>query len=93
LAAQRRDLAEVAVTMLVFGVGAALPLLAFGLASREAIMRWRHRIASAGRGLKTGLGLVLMAAGALVLTGLDKTLETAMVEVSPQWLTDLTTRF
>ncbi len=93
LAAQRRDLAEVAVTMLLFGIGAALPLLALGMASRQAVMRWRHRIASAGQGLKTGFGLVLLAAGALVLTGFDKAAETALVEASPQWLTDLTTRF
>jgi hypothetical protein len=28
-----------------------------------------------------------------VITGLDKTVETVLVEASPQWLTDLTTRF
>jgi cytochrome c-type biogenesis protein len=30
--------------------------------------------------------------GALVLTGFDKTIETALVDVSPQWLTDLSSR-
>jgi hypothetical protein len=34
-----------------------------------------------------------VATAALVITGLDKTVETALVEASPQWLTDLTTRF
>jgi len=29
----------------------------------------------------------------LVLTNLDKSIETILVEASPQWLTDLTTRF
>jgi cytochrome c-type biogenesis protein len=29
--------------------------------------------------------------GALVLSGFDKTVETALVNASPQWLTDLTT--
>jgi hypothetical protein len=29
----------------------------------------------------------------LVLTSLDKSIETMLVEASPQWLTDLTTRF
>jgi cytochrome c-type biogenesis protein len=93
LAAQGRDLGQVAVTMLVFGLGAALPLLALGLVSREAMMRWRHRMAAAGHGLKAGFGTILVAIGALVITGLDKTVETALVEASPQWLTDLTTRF
>ncbi len=93
LAAQGRDLGQVGVTMLVFGLGAGLPLLALGLVSREAMMRWRHRVAAAGHGLKTGFGAILVAIGALVITGLDKTVETALVEASPQWLTDLTTRF
>jgi cytochrome c-type biogenesis protein len=93
LAAQGRDLGQVALTMFVFGLGAALPLLALGLLSREAVMRWRHRLAAAGHGVKAGFGAVLVAIGAFVITGLDKTVETALVEASPQWLTDLTTRF
>ena len=93
LAAQGRDLGQVALTMFVFGLGAALPLLALGLVSREALMLWRHRLAAAGHGLKAGFGAVLVAIGVFVITGLDKTVETALVEASPQWLTDLTTRF
>ena len=76
-----------------FGFGAALPLLALGLLSREAMMRWRHRLASAGQGMKAALGLMFIAIGALILTGLDKAVETALVDASPQWLTELTTRF
>jgi hypothetical protein len=79
--------------MFVFGLGAVLPLLALGLVSREAMMRWRHRLATAGHGLKAGFGAVLVAIGVLVITGFDKAVETALVEASPQWLTDLTTRF
>jgi cytochrome c biogenesis protein CcdA len=93
LAAQGRGFGQVALTMFVFGLGAALPLLALGLVSREAMMRWRHRLAAAGHGLKAGFGAVLAAIGIFVITGLDKTVETALVEASPQWLTDLTTRF
>lgn len=93
LAAQGRDLAEVAAIMLAFGIGAAAPLLAVGMASRTVLVRWRQRMTAAGQGLKAGLGLVLVAAGLLVLTGLDKAVETALVEASPPWLTDLTTRF
>jgi len=93
LAAQGRDLGQVGITMFAFGLGAAFPLLALGLLSREAMMRWRHRLASATQGAKAGLGALFVVIGALVLTGLDKSIETKLVEVSPQWLTDLTTRF
>ncbi len=93
LAAQGRDLGQVSVTLFAFGVGAAIPLLALGLLSREAMVRWRHRLASAGGGAKAGLGVLFVGIGALVLTGLDKSVETVLVDISPQWLTDLTTRF
>jgi cytochrome c-type biogenesis protein len=93
LAAQGRDLGQVALTMFVFGLGAALPLLVLGIASREMMMRWRTRLAAAGPALKMGFGAILVMVGLLALTGLDKRVETALVDASPQWLTDLTTRF
>jgi cytochrome c-type biogenesis protein len=93
LAAQGQSLPQVAATMFVFGVGAALPLLLLGLLSREAILRWRSRLMSAGQVAKAGLGILLIAIGMLALTGLDKSIETALVAASPQWLNVLTTRF
>jgi cytochrome c-type biogenesis protein len=93
LAAQGRDLGQVALTMLVFGLGAAVPLLALGIVSREVMMRWRTRLAAAGPGLKMGFGAILVVVGLFALTGLDKRIETVLVDASPQWLTDLTTRF
>jgi cytochrome c-type biogenesis protein len=93
LAAQGRNLPQVTATMLVFGIGAALPLLLLGLLSREAMALWRNRLLSAGQVTKVGLGIVFVAFGALVLSGLDKSVEAALVAASPQWLTDLTTRF
>jgi cytochrome c-type biogenesis protein len=93
LAARAENLALVALTMLAFGIGAALPLLAIGMMSREALTRWRGRLLAAGSGGKLLMGAVLVAVGALILTGLDKRLEAVLVEASPAWLTDLTTRF
>jgi cytochrome c-type biogenesis protein len=93
LAAQGRDLLHVAITMLAFGIGAALPLLALGTVSREAMLRWRKSLLSAGQGMKVGFGLLLVGIGLFVLSGLDKSSETVLVNASPQWLTDLATRF
>lgn len=93
LAAQGKDLGAVALTMLMFGLGAALPLLLLGMVSREALLRWRARMLSAGQGGKAALGAVLALAGLLILTGLDKKLEAVLVDASPAWLTELTTRF
>jgi cytochrome c-type biogenesis protein len=93
LAAQGQDLGTVGLTMVVFGIGAALPLLLLGLLSREALMRWRGRLLAIGEGAKTTLGAVLVVIGILVLTGVDKRVEAALVAASPVWLTELTTRF
>jgi len=93
LAAQGRDLGGVAATMLAFGLGAALPLAALGLLSREALLRWRTHLIAGGVHAKMLFAIVLVAIGVLVLTGLDKWIETLAVNESPQWLTDLTTRF
>jgi hypothetical protein len=64
-----------------------------GFVSREAMMRWRGRLMEAGKGGKMLLGVLLIAVGLLVATGADKTVETFLLDVSPQWLTDLTTRY
>jgi cytochrome c biogenesis protein CcdA len=93
LAAQGRDLGTVAATMLVFGLGAALPLVALGMLSREVLIRWRARMMGVGKGLKLALGVILVATGALILSGYDRALETTLVDASPDWLTALTTRF
>jgi cytochrome c-type biogenesis protein len=43
--------------------------------------------------MKAALGVLLILIGALVLAGFDKRVQTVLVNASPQWLTDLTTRF
>ncbi len=43
--------------------------------------------------MKQVLGLFLIAIGLLVVTGLDRSLEAGLVDISPQWLTNITTRF
>lgn len=93
LAAQGKNLESVGLTMTAFGIGAAFPLVAFGMVSRELLARWRHGMVAAGAVIKQLLGAVLIVAGILILTGLDKALETYLVNASPQWLTNLTTRF
>jgi cytochrome c biogenesis protein CcdA len=92
LAAQGRDLLQVGITMFAFGVGAALPLLVLGIVSREAMLRCRHLVLSAEHGVKTAFGLFFVVIGGLVLLGLDKSIETVLVNASPEWLTNLTTR-
>jgi cytochrome c biogenesis protein CcdA len=93
LASRGTDLGAVALTMAAFGLGAALPLLALGLLTRATLSRWRDQLLTTGKFAKQGMGLAFILIGMLILTGLDKALETRLVEISPLWLTALTSRF
>jgi cytochrome c-type biogenesis protein len=93
LAAKGENLGQVSLTMLAFGIGAGIPLVLLGMLSRERLQRWRTTLLQAGSRGKMLLGAMLLTAGLLVLTGLDKRVEAAIVEISPQWLTALTTRY
>ncbi|USU14696.1 cytochrome c biogenesis CcdA family protein [Paraburkholderia fungorum] len=91
LASQSRSLGGIALLMGIFGIGAGLPLAILGSLSRASISRLRGRLGSAGAVGKTALGTVFIAFGLLVLTGLDRALETALLTASPAWLTAVTT--
>lgn len=91
LAARGEDLGSVAITMVLFGIGTAIPLLAIGLMSRRTLLTWRGRIADLGRGLKVAFGVLLVATGIAILAGFDHDIEAALVAASPAWLTALTT--
>jgi cytochrome c-type biogenesis protein len=93
LAARGQDLASVAAVMVAFGLGTSVPLLVIASLSRTAMLRWRGKMMSAGKTGKLALGGGALAVALLILTGGDHVLEAAFVAASPDWLTDLTTRF
>jgi cytochrome c-type biogenesis protein len=77
-----------AASMFAFGVGSALPLLATAYASRRMLVA-RRTLLTAGTAGKSILGGVLVAMGAVVLFGLDKHAEAAVLAHLPQWWIDL----
>jgi cytochrome c-type biogenesis protein len=79
--------------MIAFGLGTALPLLAIGLISRQALLRWRGQMLRTSAAGKVVLGCVAVIVAAMILTGMDRKLETVAVAASPAWLTSLTTQF
>lgn len=93
LASQGRNLAQIALLMMVFALGAGTPLVVLGSASRAAVLRMRGHMLAAGKYGKFVLGALLLLVGAAILTGLDKSFEAWAVNASPAWLTTLTTRF
>jgi cytochrome c biogenesis protein CcdA len=93
LASQGQHLPRVALTMALFGIGAALPLVLLGQLSRATMMQVRTRLISAGKLGKALLGVALIVIGLAIVSGADKRIEAMLVAVSPQWLTGLTTAF
>lgn len=91
LAAQGQNLGQIALLMAVFGLGAGLPLLLLGGVSHASMMRFRGSLASFGHKAKWAMGGLFVLFGALILSGLDRRLEAALLSISPDWLTTLTT--
>jgi cytochrome c-type biogenesis protein len=86
MALRGENLRQVALTMLAFGIGTAVPLLVLAMLSREVLMRWRWRMLDIAGSLKTVLGALLILAGILTLSGLDRTIQTALEEMLPAWV-------
>lgn len=93
LASQRSHLLQAALLMDIFGLGAALPIVALAYLSRSAMMKMRGKLMQAGKTGKALLGAIMIALAAIILSGMDKPLEAWLVEHSPAGLTKLTTRF
>jgi cytochrome c biogenesis protein CcdA len=93
LASQGRDLGQIGLLMLIFGIGAAAPLVLLGSLSRASLTKVRGRLLTAGKVGKQGLGMVMLGLGILIVTGLDKSLEAWVLDRMPNWLTAVTTRF
>lgn len=93
LAAQVDSLPRAAAIMFFFGIGATLPMLALAYGSRQAIAARRDRLARLSRVAMPAMGILLIAISLIVLSGLDKQAEGALLDVMPDWLLQLTTQF
>jgi hypothetical protein len=86
-------LPQVALLMGVFGIGAALPVVALAYVSRSAMLKMRGKIMQAGKNGKLIFGVLMITVSIVILSGADKQIESWMVDHSPAWLTKLTTQF
>jgi cytochrome c-type biogenesis protein len=93
LASQGRNLAQIALLMLIFGIGAAAPLVLLGSLSRASMTKIRGRLLSVGKYGKQLFGFVLLILGVLIATGVDKSLEAWILNRTPDWLTAVTTKY
>lgn len=91
LASQGQQLSQVVLVMLMFGLGAALPIIGLGMLSRKGMQKFRGKLLLLGGKGKQLLGMLMLALGIMMLTGTDKLVEAGLLEVAPEWLVRLTT--
>jgi hypothetical protein len=77
----------------LFGLGAGFPLIILGMLSRQSMMRVKSKLVTVGRVGKYLLGALLILLGLLIISGVDKKIETLILSVMPDWLVLLTTKF
>jgi len=93
LAAEGKDLGEVALVMAAFGLGISTVLLVTAFAARGALARWRGRMMAAGGRGKIVLGGLLLIVGIFILTGVDRQLEAFALDHLPDRVTEWSTAF
>jgi cytochrome c biogenesis protein CcdA len=84
LASMGHNLGLAFATMAAYGASSAAALLAAGFLSRNVLMRWRPAVLATGDRGKRLLGVALLLLAGLVLTGLDKRLETWVMPFVPE---------
>jgi len=93
VASQRGDLGYSFMTFGIFSLGVSASLLLFAYGSRATLGARKQSFRAAAKWAKPALGAALLLVGVLIFTGLDKILEELLLDLSPAWLIDLTTRF
>ena len=84
---------QVISSMLVFGIGAATPILGIAYGARSFLLARRGSILTTASRGKTIFGWCIIAVGLLTLFGLDKYLESAALDILPEWLTELSVKY
>ncbi|MCM5569564.1 cytochrome c biogenesis CcdA family protein [Burkholderiaceae bacterium FT117] len=77
----------------LFGVGAALPLMAAAYASRALFARMRGWVLGHSQDLRRGFAVLIGLMGVAILTGADRWLEAKLLDMLPDAWLELTTRF
>jgi cytochrome c biogenesis protein CcdA len=92
LAADSGTALHAALMMILFGLGAATPVLVLAYGSRRLAGTGRPGLRVFGVVGKPVMGVALVAIAAFVLTGTDKIVEAALAQAMPNWLLNVVTR-
>ncbi len=92
LASQGGSTFAAAGIMLAFALGASTIMLIFAYGAREFLARRRSALMALSGSARTVFGVIFVSLGIVIISGLDKIVETALVKAMPDWLIELTTR-
>lgn len=93
LASKEGGLAPAAARMFAFGLGSASPVVLIAYSSRQAFVKMRGKLLEYAAKTRLVFGWILVAVGVTIFLKLDKFLESQALEIMPEWLIDLTTRY
>ncbi len=93
LVATEGGAARGAVVLGLFGVGAAIPLVAAAYLSRAGFAHMRQWLMAHGKLIKKLFGILLLCVGVAILTGFDKWLEIQIDDWLPDAWLELTIRY
>lgn len=93
LVATGRDAGLGALLLGLFGLGAATPLVMAAYASRAGFSRLKGWALGHSAGLRRGFGLLAVASGIFIATGLDRLIAEHLVGVLPDAWLELITRY
>ena len=93
LAASSGSAAQALPLLLVFGLGAVLPFMAFAYGAQRSVLSLKAGSRAWIPRLKPVFGLLMLAFGIGILTGFDKRLESVLVGSLPDFWLNWTTKF
>ncbi len=92
-ASQGENLVGSFLIFLIFGLGVATSVLAFAYGSRKAMGERRKTLGALAKYGKPLFGGALLIVGLMVMTGFDKVIEIAILDLLPDAIIQFTTRF
>ncbi len=92
-ASRGENLAASMLIFLVFGLGVAASIIAFAYGSRRAMRERGQAMQTIARYAKPIFGVALLLVGMMIVSGLDKVIEIALLDLMPQSLIEFTTSF
>jgi cytochrome c biogenesis protein CcdA len=86
LASTESGVPQAGMLMLIFGTGLVLPFLGFAYGFRKALVARRSSLLLANQHGSRILGGSLVLVGGIIISGLDRMIESQLVKALPQWV-------